>query len=51
MHDLREDQLAEFVDGFHQFFAASKAVWELPYDSRHTREAIVECDAQTVADG
>ena len=50
MHDLREDQLAEFVDGFHQFFAASKAVWELPYDSRHTREAIVECDAQTVAD-
>ncbi|MAI95118.1 MAG: oxidoreductase [Synechococcus sp. MED650] len=50
VHDLREDQLAEFVDGFHQFFAESKAVWELPYDSRHTREAIVECDALTVAD-
>ena len=50
VHDLREDQLAEFVDGFHQFFAAAKAVWELPYDSHHTREAIVECDALTVAD-
>ena len=50
VHDLREGQLAEFVDGFHQFFAAAKAVWELPYDSHHTREAIVECDALTVAD-
>ena len=50
VHDLQEDQLAEFVDGFHQFFAESKAVWELPYNSHHTREAIVGCDALTVAD-
>ena len=50
VHDLQEDQLAEFVEGFHQFFAESKAVWELPYNSQHTREAIVGCDALTVAD-
>ena len=50
VHDLQDDQLAEFVDGFHQFFADSKAVWELPYNSHHTRDAIVECDALTVAD-
>jgi monoamine oxidase len=50
VHDLQDDQLAEFVEGFHQFFAESKAVWELPYNSQHTREAIVGCDALTVAD-
>ena len=50
VHDLQDNQLAEFVDGFHQFFAESKAVWELPYNSHHTRDAIVECDALTVAD-
>ena len=30
----------KFLQGFELFFAEAKAVWERPYDQRHTWEAI-----------
>ena len=50
VHDLQEDQLAEFLQGFELFFAEAKAVWERPYDQHHRWDAICARDALSVAD-
>lgn len=50
VHDLQEDQLGEFLQGFELFFAEAKAVWERPYDQRHTWDAISAHDSLSVAD-
>ena len=50
VHDLQEDQLAEFLQGFELFFAEAKHVWERPYDQDHCWDAICVHDSQSVAD-
>ena len=50
VQELQESQLGEFVEGFEQFFAESKGVWERPYDVHHCWDAVCERDGLTVAD-
>ena len=50
VHELQEDQLAEFLQGFELFFAEAKDVWERPYDQHHCWDAICDRDALSVAD-
>ena len=47
---LGEHEIAEFMDGFDQFFSEAIQVWERPYDAHHTWKAIQERDTISVAD-
>ena len=50
VHDLQEDQLVEFLQGFELFFAEAKQVWERPYDAHHCWDAVCARDGLSVAD-
>jgi len=49
VHELKEEQLGEFVEGFEKFFAEAKAVWERPYDSKYTWDQIISHEHTSVA--
>ena len=47
---LAADEIGEVMAGFDVFFSEAIKVWERPYDSKHSWDAICERDAITVAD-